>query len=517
MKHLIIFHYHFLPGGVTDVVISAVQAYLSNSGEIDKITIVSGRQDNMDKVREKIILSLSSDQKRRLEIIIIDEIDYQERLEKGVCSDSIKKRLTIDFSGDESVWWIHNYHLGKNPYFTKALLEIARDTSQKMVFHIHDFPECSRYELFHSLTSIIKGDIYSSEDNVRYAVINSRDFNNLKNAGIPDRRLFLLENPISLENLKKREEINVSSSLTKAFSRQFPGWKADEPYMIYPVRAIRRKNVAEAAFLAMISDKNVIVTLPGVSQREEGYSTRIKEIFESGLAPGLFGIGFDLDKADLFFPELIASCSAVLSTSVQEGFGYLFLNSLNWGKPLIARDLDVLESFKPVFAEHETFFYDRLNVPSSSLDIPALVQLYREKIGSLSTYLPDSLLEMLETEIDNQLNQISIDFSLLTLKMQIEVMKLLKEDSHFMNQCRRDNSIVVDHIKKSFITDCSHRKDILEKNWSYKIYSDKTDAILHSFSNTIPLAKHKRPSNFIYETTLQKFATIPYLRLIYDE
>lgn len=502
---------------MTDVVVSAVEAYLKYSLEIEKITIISGRVENLDKIRDRICLTLTPAEQMRLNTVVMEEIDYQERLQPPPSIKALKKKLIGEYCGDGNIWWIHNFHLGKNPYFTGALLDIAEETSQRMIFHIHDFPECSRYELLNNLLSTVKRDIYSLVGNIRYAVLNSRDYRFLIESGIPEKMLFLLENPLAVNKLMTGDIPDVSKILTKAFSKDFPGWKSDQPYMLYPVRSIRRKNVAEAAFISSLSDANVIVTLPGVSDRERNYSHRSGEIFGTGLAPGLFGIGADLPKAGISFSDLIAGASLILSTSIQEGFGYLFLNSLNWGKPLIARDLDVLENFKPAFVDFDALFYDGVSVPASCLDIPELIGLYRKKVHRLSALIPEDMVKDINGEIDSLFSRENIDFSYLSLEMQIDFLKQIKNDSELFNQCRKVNESIINHIKNFFITDCSHRKDIIEQNWSLPAYSKRTDAILHSFFTQTPLPEHDRSPNLIYESILKQFLSLPYLRLLYDE
>jgi len=517
LKHLIIFHYHFLAGGVTDVVVSAVQAYLRYSEVIGKITIVSGRSDNLDSVIGRIIKPFEAVDRKRLSSVILDEIDYTERLKCRVTTESLKHKLMECFHDSNSIWWIHNYNLGKNPYFTGALLKIAEGKNQKMVFHIHDFCECSRYELLERLTSTVNGDLYSLEKTVRYTVINRRDYNYLLESGIPKEKLFLLENPLSTDKRDYKKSDRVIDALSKSFKNSFPGWRNNIPYMLYPVRSIRRKNVGEAALLSLLSEVNVIVTLPGVSERERTYSESVKSIFTQGLAHGLFGIGEDLDSAGLSFTDLISSASLILSTSIQEGFGYLFLNSLNWGKPLIARNLDVLESFKWTFQDYDAHFYKGLFIPAAIIDRDRLTALYRDKISRLSPYLSTSLIENLFCRIDTILGKRSIDFSYLTLQMQIDILKKINTERNLWEQCRRENEDVLNYIKKFLESDSIHRKKLLDQKWSFESYSRQTDSIINSFTINHPLADQTKLHKPIYESLLERFASMPFLRLLYDE
>lgn len=517
MKDLVIFHYHFLPGGVTDVVVSAVQSYLQYSSVINNITIVSGRADNLDEVEAKIAGSLTDGNKRRFSVQLLREIDYAERIDDKTSPDILGKMLIDRFGNEENIWWVHNYHLGKNPFFTAALLDISQKTDQKMVFHIHDFPECSRYRLLNSLKEVIKEDLYSHSPSIRYAVINSRDYQNLISAGLSKDRVFLLENPLKISSEDFAGSKETSLKLSRYFGNRFPGWKKDEDYMLYPVRAIRRKNIGEAAFLSILADKNIIVSLPGVSHMERSYSQKCSGIFTSGLAPGMFGIGYEIEEAGVSFHELISSSSIICSSSVQEGFGYLFLNSINWGKPLVARDLDMLESFKPAFSRYKAHFYSDLNIPKSDIPDDALLRKYKEKITALENVLSRSARERLASHFENMCRSGTVDFSYLPLSLQIDIIKRAISDRSFIDHCIDINKTLIEKINRYFFADCSHRRNLLEEKWSYETYSRSTDEILRSFSAPVSLAEPPKAPKTVYESIVANFANPAYLRLLYDD
>lgn len=499
------------------MVTSAVRAYLEYSKDINCITLVSGREENLDTVLEKILKSLPLETRGRIETVVMKSIDYLENLDDSVSQDSIREELQNRFADDNNIWWIHNYHLGKNPFFTGALLDISESTAQSMVFHIHDFPECSRYPLFKRLKDHLNRDLYTYSNNVRYAVINSRDYNNLLKAGISEKRLFLLENPLNTSDEKLIPSDQTEDKLFKYFNKSFPRWNEKSGYMLYPVRAIRRKNIAEAALIALLTDHNLIVTLPGVSTTEKEYSDKCRTLFTEGLVPGMFGIGREIEKAGVSFKELIASSKIILSSSVQEGFGYLFLNSINWGKPLIARDLDMLDSFRPVFNNYESFFYSSLKIPVKLIDRNKIQELYKQKISDLKEFLSLEIRNELNHQLNEILNGEFIDFSFLPLFMQMKVIKILNNSDDLKKECLEANKRIVNLIEKFYLSDCSQRIELLKKGWSYKSYSNSTEKILHSFSRHIPRMDHQNTKTTICGSLLRNFASPSYLRLIYDE
>lgn len=517
MKNLIIFHYHFLPGGVTDVVVSAVRSYLQFENSFESITLVSGREDNLENTKNRILSYSPNTKSKIVKTEVVKALDYIEKVSPAVKSDDILELLLQKFGHSENIWWIHNYHLGKNPNLTEALLKISYDKVQKMVFHIHDFPECSRYPLLTRLKETVQGDLYSNSPNVRYTVINKRDYNNLLDAGLDKSKVFLLENPIDISSSLPSSSPETGDKLQAYFAKQFPNWKKGMGYMLYPVRAIRRKNVGEASLLALMTGKNLIVSLPGVSSTEKRYSDNCLSFFAEGHVPGLFGIGKESEKAGVSFHQLIASANLILSTSVQEGFGYLFLNSMNWGKPLFAKDLDILESFKPSFTEYDAHFYEKIQIPKDLVSVEKLTSLYKEKISRLEQLIKGFNSIHLREELDQLLSGNLLDFSYLSLSMQKDVIKHVAKDSSLKSEIVIKNQSIVNIVEKFYFSDCSHRKDILEQNWSYQSYNEQSCEIMQSFEKPDPDTKHKENERPVYESLVNKFATLPYLRLIYDE
>ena len=517
MFNLVIFHYHFLPGGVTDVVTSAVISYLTHNEFINRITIVSGRPANLDRLIQKIKETIPTSRTLSIESHIISSIDYQENLSNDVTTESIKREILDNFSSNKNIWWIHNYHLGKNPYFTEALLEISNKGIQNMIFQIHDFPECSRYALMNRLNKKISLDLYPQNKNTKYVVINNRDYKNLIDAGINEKTVTLLENPIQCIDWIPEIDNQVLHSLSEHYSSAFPGWKNNKSYMLYPVRAIRRKNIAEAALLASLSDKNIIISLPGVSDSEIQYSKSCEEIFTEGLSPGMFGIGFTIEEHNLSFRDLINSSSMIISSSVQEGFGYLFLNSMNWGKPLLGKDLDILTSFKESFNGFPSYFYKSIHVPLDLSDRHYLESEYTNKIQSLKNELKSSKIEQLDLLIPQLFANEFVDFSYLTLKLQIKVLRKIKTDKNFKKKCEEKNKNIIKIIDNFFAERVTGNHEILQKNWSFESYSLKTNEILRSFNENSDIWEQKTPKNSTSETLQNYFASLEYLRLLYDE
>ena len=99
---------------------------------------------------------------------------------------------------------------------------------------------------------------------VHYAVLNCRDQAVLQGAGIEPDRLHLLPNPVTAPAL----ETDAPSARAK-LARYFDV-PAGADYLLYPIRAIRRKNVGEALLIALLAETPTVVgvSLPAESQSE---------------------------------------------------------------------------------------------------------------------------------------------------------------------------------------------------------------------------------------------------------
>ncbi len=517
MKRITIFHYHLLPGGVTDVVTASAISFMNYSDEISSIKIVSGRDDNLKNILEKIKKSIPADRKEDISYEVMPEIDYFEHISNEETSETIKDALYSKFASKDCIWWIHNYHLGKNPLFTKAVLEIAGDGKQKTIFHIHDFPECSRYGMLKLLKEHIHTDLYIEKENIRYVLINKRDFDYMEKGGINRNLLYLLENPIKTINHNVENKKKVISILTNNLGSGFKGWISDKPYILYPVRAIRRKNIVEAGFLSLLTGNNLIVTLPGVSKREKSYSWECEKLFRTGTIPGMFGIGYDIDKYDVSFNDLISASSLIISSSIQEGFGYLYLNSMNWGKPLIARDLDILKNFKSSFNNYPSLFYNTILVNLSQDTREALYKNYSKKINHLDEHITKEDSNVLLDEFDRLLSDNPIDFSYLSFDVQRSVLEHIKMDNQYKNECIKLNEPIIEKIDAFINLDTKPNHSILKENWSYESYGEKSDFLINSFKDLMNINNKNIKESTISGNLQAYFTDKQYLRLLYDE
>ncbi|RLC33155.1 MAG: hypothetical protein DRH32_01805, partial [Deltaproteobacteria bacterium] len=200
-----------------------------------------------------------------------------------------------------------NPTMAKNRNFLK-ILKTLQSSGITLFLQIHDFAEDGRPQAyFHNET-------YPMD--CHYGVINSRDYNILLKCGLRPRGLHRIFNTITPLPRKDRNST------------------AD--YVLYPVRAIRRKNIGEALLLSLFlpDGESLRISLPPNSPMDlESYNDWKRFVKTHRLAVG-FEAGIHND-----FSDLVRNAKSMITTSITEGFGFTFLEPWTAGKVLWGRKL----------------------------------------------------------------------------------------------------------------------------------------------------------------------------------
>ncbi len=531
MNRITIFHYHLLPGGVTNVILLGAKALIRHFPNLQLLRIVCGTTENTDKIRSTLLQEIDASgliaDSLKFEICIEPEIGYSTYGEK--LSSSQEERLSrklLDKYGD-SFWWIHNYQLGKNPLFTAAVVHISKNIpEQKMLLHIHDFPECARYDNLEKLKTAGVENPYPQAAGIAYCVINSRDESILKEAGLTGSRVYLLNNPVEEESSAQAavsvEETGIlKKRLYSCYSNTFPGINPEAKMIFYPVRTIRRKNALEAGLIAAVSELpvNLIISLPGVSAQEKAYSELCESCFRQGLIPGIWGSGSDSNPDVPAYPIMLQLCDMILSSSVQEGFGYLFINSVQLGKPLMARNLDILSGISGVFPPESTYFYKGVYVPVNKTDAKAIRNRYTEKLSSLGDLISEDVIESVRTVINSLGNSGVIDFSFLPVELQADILARVKNSEKETKEIHDLNKNLMAGFYRLLKTG-NYKSAGNDGEFSLNAHSKTVEHIINELYNSnagsdIPL-KISNQDRTIQQNLLDRFAEPEYMRLLYD-
>jgi glycosyltransferase involved in cell wall biosynthesis len=336
-----IVHYHLRSGGVTRVIELACRA-LSQSGL--QIAVLAGDIPAKSKIPN--IVPTACLPKLDYEGASYREgKDLQRDLEKAACHL---------LGGTPDIWHIHNHSLGKN-LALPAVVAAWAESGAAMLLQIHDFAENQRPKNYLHLVNAYGENLncclYPCTPRIGYALLNCRDERILKTIGFPGK-IFYIPNPV-LPLATSRDPILLPLPEI-------------ESLVVYPCRAIRRKNIGEALLLTcgFHKGKHLAIALPPHSSEDLALYEHWKVLAANCRLPIQFEV---CSQQDILLGDLIARADCVVTTSMEEGFGMTFLEAWVANKPLIGRDLPAITRDFRVQGLILDSFYDFLGIPISCI------------------------------------------------------------------------------------------------------------------------------------------------------
>ncbi len=469
---LYVFHYHLLPGGVTTVIRDGTRALLAHRHlipELSRVVVVAGGEDDGG-------LDTPVDRRR------LDAVGYDDA--PATCAGQRQLADLLRNRFGDGVWWIHNHHLAKNTRLTGAVL-LAAAAGQPMILQIHDFPENARPANLARLQDEVPASPYPGGDNVRYAVLNRRDHRALAGAGCPDERIALLGNPVRpaapVPAPAAAAAREARARLAEAGAAGPPAGTgtldSGRPLWLYPVRVRRRKNVLEAGLLARLAGANLVVTLPASSAAETPYSRAVERLYGDGAIPGLYGVGDRLDALGLAFDDLLAAAHLVVSPSVEEGFGFQFVNAMQWRRPLLARRLPVLDDLQALLDGYPAAVYDAVRCPLTSGERSALRAAYQPAAERAARSLPAAAGQHLHAELDTILSGDTVDFSYLGAAQQADLLRRCG-DQGVARELRCANAALLDTVRALPHQPLPDRAPAIEAAFGEAVFARRAAALL---------------------------------------
>jgi hypothetical protein len=214
-------HYHLKTGGVTTVIKQQVEAI-------------------MDTCDVLVLSGASPGSPFPCDIAVIPELGYDtpgsKRIRPEDVAASIIEAIGKKWKTGCDLIHVHNPTLKKNKHFI-TILNILKNRKNRLFLQVHDFAEDGRPLSYYS------DDEYVSDSH--YGVINSRDYHVLLKSGLKKEGLHNIPNTIN--------PFNYRSTDVPSKNR-----------VLYPIRAIRRKNVGEAILLSLFfkHQETLAITLP---------------------------------------------------------------------------------------------------------------------------------------------------------------------------------------------------------------------------------------------------------------
>lgn len=450
-----IVHYHFDRGGVTRVAQNAIDALELQYGSDFQVCLLSGRP-----IHESFPCQHE----------VIPHLDYSSEKKSTLTGSQlatqwIEKAKEL-LGGAPDIWHIHNHSLGKNTAMPDAVVSLAK-TGHKILLQIHDFAEDGRPANYKLISNSIENweHLYPYSSNVQYAVLNQRDYLFLKKSNIPETYIHWLPNPVP--EPKIQSAVDWDEAL-------FPEKLRNRARVLYPVRIVRRKNIAELLLLSLLDQEERIYmnTLPPTNKQLLPLYKKFNDLINTLNIPAALGV------AEVFqgnFEQIIASSEGIISTSVAEGFGLGFLEPWTMGKAVSGRDIpEITQDFKKdgVIFNH---LYNSLKVPDNLIDKAKLKQ---SLFSSLESYYQSYEQELPDDAIDQAFSVIASDgmleFSHLDESMQESIISKLSKMPlpERLQFCEIDNPICFDNQ-----TIIDENKKTISDLYNLESYGQKLDTI----------------------------------------
>jgi glycosyltransferase involved in cell wall biosynthesis len=489
-------HYHLKPGGVTSVMRDTATA-LSSHSRYESLHIDVFARVGSEEHARRIFAGARGETAGQLRIVDIPELAYLK--ESYPSKDAfveaaeqlgrnILKHVAPDQSTPEYPYILHSHNvsLGKNPVATMALKLVAEKAAEQclpiwFINQIHDFAENNRPELMRTLfnctgrrdETFARSFMYPNTSNMIYLTINSADIDNLIKFGIARNRIFLLPDPIDsrpyeegplwekgageladlgLEPADHKQLMLRQLSDIAASTGQF--FDASLPILLAPVKVMRRKNNAEsllmlALFKHLGTRCQLLISLGANSPPDNVYSRRLKEYAASRGIPLTIGLGSKIISATerravrngvvtrYNMSDLYGLCSAVMITSVVEGFGLAYHEGWLCDRSVIGRKIPEITADFEANGMDFALAYERLAI--SLDDLPDLRQKlhddYEKKMQSMrdrrqyrKTLPRLSANDIINAKLFRASGQDCVDFADLSLEMQLELMDRLIGD-----------------------------------------------------------------------------------------
>lgn len=341
MTTVAIVHYHLGPGGVSTVIAAASHG-LTNAGIRHVILVDSPPEQIAGDLPVRIVSGLGYRSSRQ-------DPDADELLTR------LRTSALEALGHPPDVWHFHNHSLGKNPLVPQLVARLTGE-NERIILQIHDLAEDGRPGNYQLIADCLK--LYPVSPRVHYAFLNARDLKVFTDAGLPENRASLLADPISCETRSRPEE-------------------SCAPIVFAPTRGIRRKNLGELVFLSALAPAGTRFAVSRAPLNPEALP--IHDTWRRFASRQRLPIAFDV--VDRFAPvagaasdfeSWLSHATHFITTSVSEGFGLTFLESIALGKPLLGRNLPHITAEHARHGIHAGDLYDRILIPADWIDLTIL-------------------------------------------------------------------------------------------------------------------------------------------------
>ncbi|MEO0511064.1 MAG: hypothetical protein AAF065_14535 [Verrucomicrobiota bacterium] len=424
-----IVHYHLKRGGVTRVVESTLNGF-----------------ESLDSAPQCVVLAgeITDDFSFKDCARSIEGLHYSNAQATTPDSRFLLEQMRAAarevLGGEPDVWHIHNHSLGKNSAMPGIVAELA-ESSEAVLLHMHDFAEDGRPDNFRLNQERLQRApcLYPNTANVHYGVINARDFSLFSQTGLDEERIHLLANPVEAQETPDQQD-----------SRPILNALGAKRLLLYPVRAVRRKNFGEMLLWAALADEGDVFAST-LGPTNQNYTTSYEQWQTFALKYNLpvhFGIG---ESRDWSFEAIMHAADTILSTSIAEGFGLAFLEPWLFGKSIAGRDLPAITSDFKANGLTLSGLYESIPIPIDWIDLQALEDsLHSGLTAAYETYKRTQPANAVQRALDAIMPTAdTVDFGGLNETLQQQVIERVIEDNEARKQLPRLEFKDSEHVIRS--------------------------------------------------------------------
>lgn len=335
---LVVFHYHDRPGGVREVIWRGLPMLLERMPGVDRVVLVMGQMTDPGWVAA-LAVRLGPVAMR---VEVRADFGYRSGGEQDMEVESVRVFRSI-LSEPGTVVWAHNLSVGRNIPLLMALPVWCAAAGARLWMHHHDWwwdGRWGRWEEWRAagvadLAKALEWSVPAGE-NVSHFCVNRADVAWVRRqAGGAVR---WVGNPLPELSMPDARSFREARSWLRDLTGGREVWVA-------PVRALRRKNLAEALYLAVGRGGDVaVVTSGGAGAGVEGPAW--ERLRNEAREKGWFFFPSVMDRTAPdgarfggSIQALMAAADVVVMPSLQEGFGLPYLEAAALGKPLLAREV----------------------------------------------------------------------------------------------------------------------------------------------------------------------------------
>ncbi len=419
---LVVFHYHDRPGGVRQVISRGLPGLAARLGGVREVVVLLGEITDSRWARE-LQTALGA---IPLRVVRHGELGYASGGPPDVSKEA-REVVMRELSESEVVLWAHNLSVGRNLPLLLNLPAWCAEAGAALWLHHHDWWWDGRWARWADWQAAGVTELEEALEltlptgrHIQHWCINSRDLPWVQcRAGAA---AVWVGNPLP-------EGAPPDESETAAAREWLETLTGGRQVWLAPVRALRRKNLAEAIYLAQHQTvPTCIVTTGGASSPAEaaGWHDLCQAALQHQwpLVPAV--LDAKAESLSLFkgnmpprIAALFAACDAVVMPSLQEGFGLPYLEAAAYGKPLLARALPNATANLSRLGCTLTETYRSLPVARGAFDLEAESARRFDRWQRLRGALPDEVRDAL---LDWNL-EATLDFGELTLEAQLEVLR----------------------------------------------------------------------------------------------